>query len=173
MAEEPFTVPAAAYGEHSSEYLEAEKSALNLIARAEQCTKGLKQKLEKKKYRSETIQIVLDHLVKLNLLNDSRYAELWLRFRINYGAKGPRMLSERLRAKGINEQTVNAVLALLLTEETEAALLRRCLEKAKRDKKGYAKIFSENNSTDSKTIRYFLKGQGFSPEAIEGYFDEE
>ena len=169
-AEENFTVESAeANRDIAAEYLKAEKSALVLIARAEQCSQGLKNKLEKKKYHADIIQTVLDRLTELDLVNDRRYAGLWLKSRIVKGTKGPRMLSERLRAKGIDRKTAEAALAASLSPETEAALLRRCLENA--DKKN--STFNENSSADRKTaIRYFLKNEGFSADAINEYFEE-
>ena len=159
------------------ELLKAEKSALVLIARAEQCSWKLKCKLEKKKYSGETIQAVLDRLTELDLVNDRRYAELWLKNRISKGDKGPRILSELLRARGIIQETVTEALAASLTPEAEAELLRRCLARALKKKSLAGKCvenFPGKNSTEQKTaIRCFLKREGFSAEAIECYFEEQ
>ena len=163
MAEEAFTDLSA--GKDTAEIIQAEKSALLLIARAEQCLYGLKCKLEKKKYSNTVIQTVLDRLVSLNLVNDRRYAELWLKGRINKCKNGPRFLLQLLRAKGIEKETAKEALASLLPLETETALLRRCLEKFVPDKTA---------GGDQKTAaKFFLKNQGFSAAAIEQYFEEE
>ena len=162
MAEE---TPAA----EPAELIRAEKTALDLIARAEQCSWKLKHKLEKKKFSSEVIKTVLDRLTELGLLNDHRYAQLWLKGRINKGDKGPRLLSELLRARGINRETADSALSLSLTPEIETALLRRCLETA--EKRGA--VSSGKNSAETQTARrYFLRQQGFSAEAIERYCEE-
>jgi regulatory protein len=167
VTSDSFTVESAeASRDIAAEYLKAEKSALNLIARAEQCSWGLKCKLEKKKYHNDVIQTVLDHLIKLNLVNDLRYAGLWLKSRIAKGTKGPRILSELLRVKGIDRETAEAALAASLPLETEAALLHRCLDK-------FRKKNPENLAENKSTTRLFLKSEGFSTTAIDEYFEED
>ena len=159
---------------NTPEYIKAEKAALALVARAEQCTHGLKYKLEKKKIPVDVIQNVLDHLIELNLVNDLRYAQLWLKMKIGRGNKGPRMLSLLLKAKGMDTATIDAALAAVLTPEVETVLLRNCLNKAAHDKKDRAKILNAKNPDDSKAAtRRFLKMEGFSAEAIECYFDAQ
>ena len=171
MAEELFTVESAEANKDTAEILKAEKTALALIARAEQCSWGLKCKLEKKKYCGAAVQTVLDRLMELNLVNDRRFAELWLKSRITKGKKGPRILLQRLGNRGIDREIAAETLTALLTQETEAALLRRCLEKA--DKENPLIKNNAKNSAGSKTeIRFFLKRQGFSAAAIEEYFEE-
>ena len=159
MAEETFTVESAeTNNDYTAEYVKAEKSALFLIARAEQNSWALARKLENKKYHPIVIKAVIDHLTSLDLVNDRRFAELWLKARIRTGNKGPRKLLLLLRAKGIDRKIAEAAMAVSLTPEIEAALLRRCLV-------GY--------SADNKTaIRFFLKGLGFSTVAIDRYFEE-
>ena len=95
----------------------------------------------------------------MNLVNDLRYAQLWLKMKIARGNKGPRMLSLLLKAKGIDSKTIDAALTAVLPPEVEMMLLRSRLNKAK-------------NPDDSKTaIRRFLKMEGFSTEVIDAYFD--
>ena len=162
MAEEPLPVESAEGSfVPTAEYVKAEKAALSLVARAEQCSYGLRYKLEKKKFPNDVIQSVLDHLAELNLINDLRYAQLWLKMKIARGNKGPRMLSLLLKTKGINSETVEAALAAALTPDVEAALLQSCLNKAK------------DQADSTSTIRRFLKMEGFSAEAIENYFESQ
>ena len=169
MAEENFVVESAP-PEYKAEYIKAEKTALALIARAEQCTYGLQYKLEKKKYPGSVIQAVLSGLTETGLVNDLRYSQLWLKMKISRGNKGPRMLALLLKAKGIDNETAKAALNAVLAPETESMLLKSFLDKTLKDKKGRAKIFPAGNSADKKTaIRHFLKAEGFSADAIEDY----
>jgi len=59
-------------------FVRAEKTALRLIARAEQCTKGLTRKLTKRGFDANSINEVISNLTEKNLLNDSRYARYWI-----------------------------------------------------------------------------------------------
>jgi len=157
--------------EYAAECWKAEKAALALIARAEQCFRALSRKLERKKYNPAVVQAVLDRLSGLNLVSDRRFAELWLKARIRGGANGPRKLRMLLRARGIDRETAEAALGASLTEDAEAALLRRCLDKA--EKKGKQKGKNPGNSMNRKTaIRLFLKSEGFSAAAINQYIEQ-
>ena len=168
------------FSENSAECLKAEKAALVLIARAEQCSSGLRRKLEKKKYPDAVIQAVLNHLTEMNLVNDRRYAELWLKSRIGRETKGPRLLYSLLIARGIEHESAEEALAAVITPDAEAAMLRRCLEKFSGKitvkntiKKSNSMKNSVKNSIDEKTaIRFFLKRQGFSSEAVTQYYEE-
>ena len=175
MAEETFTVEPVEAAIDTAELLKTEKTALALIARAEQCSWKLKCKLEKKKYSSGAIQTVIDHLLKLDLLNDRRYSELWLKDRIGRGNKGPRIFLQLLGNKGIDRETAAEALTALLTPETETALLKRCLEKAvqKDIVTGKSAVYAGKKSTGARmAARHFLKMQGFSAESINRYFEE-
>lgn len=154
--------------EHAALCRKAEKAALALIARAEQCRWGLKCKLEKKKIRPGAIETVLERLTELGLVNDQRYAELWLKARIAKGSKGPRALSQLLAARGIDRETAAAALAAALPPDAEAALLRRCLEKA--ESRGKKPLWESRDPTTA--ARHFLRAQGFSADCITAYFEE-
>ena len=169
MAEENPVVESA----RPEQYIKAEKTALALVARAEQYTHGLRNKLEKKKYPSDIIQAVLSGLAETGLVNDLRYAQLWLKMKINRGNKGPRLLELLLKAKGIDSEITEAALKAVLTPETESMLLKSFLDKTLNDKKSRAKIFPAKNSADAKAaVRRFLKTEGFSAAAIDEYCEE-
>jgi regulatory protein len=149
----------------------AEKAALRLIVRAEQCAAALTRKLEQRKHSRDAVKAVLSRLCGMNLVNDSRYAELWLKYRVLRGAKSPRSLINSLRAKGIDQDTAREALQAVLeleapaeaaASEIEDSLLRRFLTKDPRAR-----------SMDRQSLRPLLKSEGFSPAAIELYWEEE
>jgi regulatory protein len=145
---------------HAAACLSAEKAALRLIARAEQYGAGLTRKLEQRKHRADAVRSVLARLLELDLVNDRRYAELWLKSRVRRGKKGPRTLETALRAKGIDRETAAKAVKAALAGEAEAGLLERCA-RAEREKRGL-----------DFEIRFFLKGEGFSSAAIEAFFTQ-
>jgi len=150
--------------------LSAEQAALRLIARAEQCTSGLARKLEQRRHPPEAVRFALEHLTDMGLLNDARYAELWLKPRINRGSKGPRILLAALQHRGIDRKTAEAALDTALTPEAEAALIRRCLAKAGKTLSKTNAMKREYSEQDEKRQRrIFLKAEGFSAAAIEEY----
>jgi regulatory protein len=143
---------------HAADCLSAEKAALRLIARAEQYGAGLIRKLEQRKHSPAAVRAVLARLLELGLVNDRRYAELWLKHRIRRGKKGPRTLETALRARGIDRETAAAALMAALAGGAEAGLLERCVN-------------AERKIPGDSEIRFFLKNEGFSPAAIEAYLE--
>jgi SOS response regulatory protein OraA/RecX len=146
-----------------------EKAALALVTRAEQCRAGLERKLKLKKHSAEAVAAVLARLCSQRLVDDRRYAELWLKGAVARGTKGPRALSAALRAKGLDKADVSAALDAALSACTRGAgedataedgLLRRCAQKAGKKK---------NGPEGREQVRWFLKNEGFSAEAIGRY----
>ena len=156
----------AASPEYTAEYKKAEQAALRLITRAEQCSRVLSNKLEKKKFNPHIIKDLIENLEELDLVNDLRYAQLWLKSKITNGNKAPRMLNMLLLAKGLDREIVKTALDAALTPEAETALLRRCIAKFDHDK-------NKNTNKNTKTaIRSFLKMQGFSADTINLHMEE-
>ncbi|MDR0321872.1 MAG: recombination regulator RecX [Treponema sp.] len=150
-------------------YLRAEKAALRLIARAEQCTNGLIRKLERRKHDPASISEVISMLTKANLLNDSRFASLWLRSRLRF-ARTPRRLLSSLCARGIDHDDAQAALQTALDPETENSLLARFVKKHAR-KAGGKK--GEKTEDIKRSLKFLLRGEGFSTAAIGQYLEEQ
>jgi regulatory protein len=144
-----------------SPYLRAEKTALRLIARAEQCTGGLIRKLEKRKFTQECISEVISKLTELNLLDDNRFARLWLESRLRL-PRSPRRLLSSLCARGIDHEDAQTALKNVLDDETEFALIAK-----------FAKKYSRKTNGDPRSLKFLLKSEGFSTEAIKRFLGEE
>jgi regulatory protein len=142
-------------------YLRAEKTALRLIARAEQCTNGLTRKLEKRGFTADCTSEVISKLTELNLLDDNRFARLWLESRLHL-PRSPRRLLSSLCARGIDHDDAQTALKNVLDEDTELALLARFARKYSRKAKG-----------DPHSLKFLLKSEGFSTAAIKRFLGEE
>lgn len=134
----------------------AEDAALKLIARAEQNSFGLTAKLEKKGYTRDVIEEVVSGLKNRGLLDDERYAVLWLRSRLRKKAQSPKMLTISLRKKGIDRRSSQKALVKVLDPDAEYALLTRYMEK---------------QAGDETLSREKLKYEGFSMEVLEKYYE--
>ena len=75
--------------------------ALDVISRREHSEKELESKLLKKFESSELIDLVIERLKTNNLLNDERYAEMYVRIRKRKGF-GPKRIGYELSSRGIN-----------------------------------------------------------------------
>ena len=149
----------------ASACMRAEKAALQLIARAEQSTYALSRKLEKRGHDPACARAVVMRLCETGLINDRRYAGLWLESRISRQASSPRRLLAGLCARGIDRDDAESVLKQTLDDETELRLLERFVIKQCRLKK----INNINNEDLAflRSFKYLLKSEGFSSLAIE------
>jgi regulatory protein len=148
-------------------YIQAEKVALRLIARAEQCSAGLTRKLEKRKYDPAVVNDVISRLTELKLLDDSRFARLWLESRLRF-ARSPRRLLSSLCARGIDHDEAESALKEVLNADNEKALLARFVKKhARKLRLMRHKLSGSEDATRS--LKYSLKGEGFSSAVIEEY----
>ena len=137
--------------------MRAEKIALRLIARAEQCTGGLRRKLERRKCDPNYIDIVIDRLCELGLLDDRRFSRLWLESRLRL-PRSPLRLLAGLCSRGIERDDAEAAIKDVLNEDTEYALLLRFVRKKLR-------------KTEEKNLKFLLRNEGFSSVVIKRYFE--
>jgi regulatory protein len=151
----------------NTDYTRAEKPALRLIARAEQCTLGLTRKLEKRGLDTACVNEVISRLCELKLVDDSRYAQLWLESRLRL-TRSPRRLLVSLCTRGIDREDAEAALKTVLDEETELALLSRFYKK-------YSRKASRRKETrfltESGSLKNLFKSEGFSPQVIERFLE--
>ena len=145
--------------------LRAEKTALRLIARAEQCSAGLSRKLERRGFNNATINEVISKLTEKDLLNDSRFAKFWLQSKIRF-ARSPRRLLVSLNAKGIYQDVAQSALTAVLNEENaEITLIQRYVKKYTRK--------TAKSENPERFLKYMLKGEGFSASAIEQFLEQD
>ncbi|MCL2139355.1 MAG: recombination regulator RecX [Treponema sp.] len=159
----------------ASACLRAEKNALQLIARAEQYCFGLRLKLEKKGHKPSCVRAVIDRLCSLGLLDDSRYAKLWLESRICRAVGGlqsvssPWRLLTALASRGIDRDVIEPALRQALDEETELQLLKCFAEKLQKKQKP---ALSFKDPAACRLMRSRLKSEGFSSFSINSFFEE-
>jgi regulatory protein len=147
----------------SQEEILTEKAALRLIARAEQCSNGLTRKLEKRKFPPDCVHTVVSRLVELKLVDDKRFATLWLESKLQF-TRSPRQLLFSLCRRGVEPKEAEAALKIVLDEDTEFTLLTRYAKKLLRKAKGQK---GEN------TLRFQLKNEGFSRQSISRFMDDD
>jgi regulatory protein len=142
----------------ASSCLRGERAALRLVSRAEQTSFGLRRKLEKAGYSLSCVNAVLARLQELNIVDDSRYAQIWLQARLARHAEGPRRLLAALRSRGIPYRAAETALQTVLNPAAERTLLDNFLKK---------KRLLEGGSTSR--IAAILKQEGFSSDLISDY----
>lgn len=88
--------------------------ALTILASRDHSTKEMAHKLKVKGHEVEQIAQTIDSLLEMNYLNDQRFAEFYVRSRINKPL-GPQRIRQELRQKGITDEMIERAL-----EENEA-----------------------------------------------------
>ncbi len=116
--------------EAADEAYRCRRKALDLLARAEQCRKGLEAKLAKKGFSREAAADALDRLESSGYLDDGRFAEAWVRSRLRIRPEGRTRLLTALMAKGIAAETARIAVEAVLSEsgdpdDAERAALER------------------------------------------------
>ena len=149
----------------ASACLRTEKASLKLITRAEQCTSGLSRKLEQRGHNPACVNTVISRLTELKLLDDRRYAQLWLESRLRL-TRSPRRLLSALCGRGINRDDAQTALKAALDEEAELAMLTRFVKKYSRKKSG-------KGENVTRSLKFLLKSEGFSLSVIERFLDED
>jgi regulatory protein len=142
----------------ASSCLRGEKAALRLISRAEQTGFGLGHKLEKAGYSRPCVNAVLARLRELGIVDDSRYARMWLQARLAHRAEGPRRLLAALRRRGISRQNAEEALRTVLSPAAEKILLDNYLKKERL-----------SGTDETQAVVRVLKREGFSPGLIRDY----
>ena len=133
--------------------------ALDIISRREHSEKEIKNKLLEKFHAPEIIEQVVLKLIENNLINDVRFAEMYVLVRKRKGF-GPKKIQFELMARGIDD----SISSLVITEEGS---WKEAAQKAfnKKFKNGASQEFKERNKQKT-----FLQNRGFSFEEIDSVF---
>ncbi|MHB9295187.1 putative regulatory protein [Pillotina sp. SPG140] len=107
----------------------ADNVARRLIARSEQCSVRLAHKLKARGFPPLCIQNVIEQLENHRLIDDNRYALLWLGARMRHKSDSPRQLYSTLCNRGIAPELASKVLKECLNRECEYTLLKAFLKK--------------------------------------------
>jgi regulatory protein len=150
---------------NTTSYLQAKNTALRLIARAEQCTRGLALKLERRGFDAQCVNTVISELCEQNLLNDKRFAQLWLESRMRL-TRSPRRLLASLCGRGIDSKDAGAAFRTVFDEEAELAFLKRFVRKTRQKKR------KGKRDDSDRSLKFLLNSEGFSPQAIRRYFED-
>jgi regulatory protein len=97
------------------------KTALNkseaLCSRREYCKADILKKLEKWEIPETDCQIILDHLVNENFINESRYASFYVRDKVKFNRWGRKKIWWQLKQKGVPPEIINEELAHIDNKE--------------------------------------------------------
>lgn len=81
-----------------------------LVSIRPRSVKEIKSWLSRKKIGEKSGQEVIDRLIKLELLDDRKFAEWWVEQRTNFSPRGRKILHYELRVKGMSKDIIEEVL---------------------------------------------------------------
>ncbi|MGI8588710.1 MAG: regulatory protein RecX [Chloroflexia bacterium] len=85
--------------------------ALNFLAVRPRSEVEVRDRLRRKAVPPETIEAVMARLRRAGYLDDAEFARYWIGERTRSSPRGPRLLRQELRTKGVSSQIIEAALA--------------------------------------------------------------
>jgi regulatory protein len=143
-----------------AELMRGYDQALNYIALRKRTNREVGDYLKRKEYGQEAIDQIIEKLMDARLLDDTDFAESFVRDRQLLKPRSKRQLTAELRKKGADRESIEAVLANVSTDD-ELAALREVINKK-----------LTRYSDQQKLIRY-LQGQGFAYSMIKQALNQD
>lgn len=140
-------------------YIKCKSSALKFIEKSHKTEKEMTLKLLQKGYEEKTIARVMKFLKEYNFINDSKYAEVFIKDKSS--SMGVNKIRYTLKGKGIEDNVIEKELHILEScefEEENYRMLRSIAEKK------YKQISSSEKDTikASKKLCDFLARRGYT-----------
>jgi len=160
--------------EQEGELKEVQNKALELCARAEQYSQGLKTKLRARGFYTGVIDETIEALAQKGIVDDLRYAKIWARTRAQKKGEGPAIIAAGLRAKGLDTKIVKEALANF----DFSAIIPLAIEK---EVKRLSKLLASGKIKGGEEFRdelyRSLKSQGFDAfqlkDSLESYWEND
>ncbi len=134
-------------------------AAFRLLRYRERSVAEMRDRLRRKGFDREIIEHEIEVLIQQRLLDDERFAGVWIRHKLTISRKGKRLIQAELGAKGISSELFSKVWAEHVDVEITSAR-----EWTKVKAAGYGLLDSYERRG---RIRQGLYRRGYSAEAIE------
>lgn len=125
--------------------------------------KEVKDYFKRKEIDSSLHQNILDRLIKLELLNDQKFAKWWVEQRLEFKHKSKKDITFELRQKGVDTNIIKNVLED--SEIDELKIVKELISKKEYKWKRY------EESERKQKITQYLAGKGFSWDVISQVID--
>jgi regulatory protein len=136
------------------------KAALRLLSVRMRSRRELEIRLRRKGFRAKAVREALDDFERVGLVDDQKFARLFLESRLRLRPRSYNVLMSELRAKGLAEELIKEVVDECRLEVSEEDLARRALSRRMKSVKG-----ASPDEARARAAR-FLAGKGFAPSLI-------
>lgn len=145
----------------------AREAALALLSFRPRSRAELRRRLVEKGFEGDVADECVAGLGEMGLVDDTAFAEMFVRDRVRLRPHGSRRLTQELRAKGVDAETAKAAIGEVLeTEEaSETELARRAAARWK-PRPG------EDRNAARRRLHGFLARRGFGGDAVRAVMDE-
>ncbi len=130
--------------------------ALNLISYRMRTEKEIKDKLIKKGHKLEVVEKIIKHLKELELIDDEKFAEMWVKERVNAHPRSNFVLVQELFRKGISVELAKRVVERIVDTDVRHKMIQQLIEKAEKRYK------NEDKDKRKRLILSYLSRRGFS-----------
>jgi regulatory protein len=104
-------------------------AACRYLTARERCAVEVRAYLRRSGFSAEEIEPAIERLVSERLVDDVRYARLYVEMRSRRSPRSGALLARELMARGIGAETARTAVSEFLTEVPEEELARRLLER--------------------------------------------
>ncbi len=143
---------------HAEDVYSAKQKALDYLSRRMHSEYELGEKLRKKKYPEDIINIVLTDFRKAGYLDDNKFVELFTTDILKKRPQGRRLLDKRLRQKGIDQEIIHEVVDKREEKDEESEALNALRKKIRASRSRFIKY---EPLVRKKKFAQFLAQRGF------------
>ena len=143
----------------AEEIRRARDDALNLLSYRSRSTKELERRLKQKGYEEETIREAVTGLQRVDLINDERFTNDWIKNRMTYRPMGKMRLTWELRQKGVAPELIDDALGEIDEEKEYEAALELAKSKA-------GKITEVDVRSKRQKLASLLQRRGFNWDTV-------
>ena len=145
----------------------AREASLNLLSFRPRTARELERRLRRKEFPEGVAERTVEELVDKGLVDDSAFAETFVRDRVRLRPRGKRRLVQELRAKGVDSETAEAAVGEVMEREevSELELAREAVAK-------WSRKAGEDSQRARRRLYGFLARRGFGGETVRQIMEE-
>ena len=145
----------------------AREAALHLLSFRARTATELRRRLLRKEFPAEVVDACVADLVERGMVDDSAFAEMFVRDRVRFRPRGKRRLAQELRAKGVDMETATEAIGEVLEREevSELDLAREAVAK-------WSRRPGEDPQRARRRLYGFLVRRGFGGDTVRQIMDE-
>ena len=148
------------------EFFRARDYGMMLLSYRDRSEQEFRKRLLDRAYKREVVEEVIELFKRENLINDRLFAEKWIEHILSSRPMGAMRIRHELRAKFVDEQVVDDVVAGMIDSEKELSLAQAAADKKMRALKGYT-----DEKVRNRLLRH-LKSRGFQFDIIHDVMKE-